>query len=260
MRGPGRGTGQGGKKKIPACPEANTTYNPRIRVLFNAKGYSNENITLDWLKTDLIPASSNPTKPHFIALDVFAGQKTPTVLNAFRSSKTVTSFIPEGCRSLVQPLDTAINKIFKDYISELLDREMERNSTLWETRHFTVSDRRILMTWIVGEAWDWFHREKSKLIVKAFQQVGITLPIDGSQDSELRIKGLKGLEIGDWREGGLDCNLDKKGKTCAGKLNWEDGKNVLSPEAIKATMEELEALETGGEGEYVDMSEVVDLS
>jgi hypothetical protein len=105
-------------------------YDPRVRTIFNSKGYSNEDITLEWLQQDLIPASSDSSRPRFIALDVFAGQKTPAVLNAFRASKTVTSFIPEGCTSLVQPLDTAVNRIFKDYISVLLDQEMEKNPTI----------------------------------------------------------------------------------------------------------------------------------
>jgi hypothetical protein len=204
------------------------------------------------MKQDLIPASSELEKPRYIALVVFAGQKTPRVLNAFRASKTVTSFIPEGCTSLVQPLDTAVNHIFKDYISDLLDREMERNLTLWKSGRFTIEDRWVLMTWIVGEAWDWLHREKSQLIIKAFRQVGITLPVDGSIDAELKIKGLKDLEIGDWREGGLDCNLNSKRKTCAGELNWEQGNDVIDVDGIKATMVELENLETGGEGEYVE--------
>jgi hypothetical protein len=210
------------------------------------------------LKLDLIPASSQPERPRYIALDVFAGQKTPQVLNAFRASRTITSFIPEGCTSLVQPLDTAINRILKDHISDLLDEEIDRNPSLWDSGRFTVGDRRVLMTWNVGEAWDWLHREKSQLIVKAFQQVGITLPIDGSLDSELKIKGLEGLEIGDWQVGGLDCNLNSRGKTCAGELNWEQGDKVLDDEAVRATMMEVENPENGDDGEYVEEREELD--
>lgn len=93
-------------------------YDPRIQAIFNPKGYSNEHITLNWLHTDFLPACSMPSKPRFLALDVFAGQKSAAVLTAFRASKTVTSFIPEGCTSLVQPLDTAINKTLKAKISD----------------------------------------------------------------------------------------------------------------------------------------------
>lgn len=232
-------------------------YDLWVRLIFNTKGYSNGAIILDWLKNDLLPASSDLNKPRFIALDVFAGQKILAVLNAFRASKTTTSFIPEGCTSMVQPLDTAINRIFKDHISELLDHEMDRNPDLWDSGRFTVSDCHILMTWIVSETWEWLHCEKNQLIIKAFRQVGITLPIDGTQDSQLTIKGLEDLEIGDWREGGLDCNLNSKGKTGAGELDWRKGMSVLDEEAIAETMLELENIDNrGGEGEYFGLGEV----
>lgn len=96
-------------------------YDPQVRAIFNTKGYSNKNVTLEWLEKDLIQSCAFPNRPRFIALDVFAGQKTTSVLTAFRASKTVTSFIPEGCTGLVQPLDTAVNKTIKAKISELLD-------------------------------------------------------------------------------------------------------------------------------------------
>jgi hypothetical protein len=87
--------------------------------------------------------------------------------------------------------------------------------------------------------------------------VGITLPIDGTQDSQLTIKGLEDLEIGDWREGGLDCNLNSKGKTGAGELDWRKGMSVLDEEAIAETMLELENIDNrGGEGEYFGLGEV----
>lgn len=128
-----------------------TRYDPRVRAIFNAKGYSNENVILNWLETDLIPSCAFPNRPRFVALDVFAGQKTTAVLTAFRESKTITSFIPKGCTGLVQPLDTAVNKTIKAKISELLDREIDQNPELWESGKFSIGDRRILMTWVVGK-------------------------------------------------------------------------------------------------------------
>ncbi|KAH0606088.1 uncharacterized protein H6S33_003749 [Morchella sextelata] len=225
-------------------------YNSRIRAIFNPKGYSNESITLDWLEKDLIPSSAFPEKPRFLALDVFAGQKTAKVLTAFRHSNTVTSFIPEGYTGLVQPLDTAVNKILKGKISELLDLELDKNRSLWEEGQFTVGDRRILMTWVVAEAWDWLHQERKELIVKSFRQVGISLAIDGSEDSEIKVKGLDNLEIGDWSEGGLDCNLNRLGKTGAGELEWNgESELLLDPVVAELAQNQLADII---DGEYID--------
>lgn len=63
-----------------------------------------------------------------------------------------------------------------------------------------MRQRRILTTWCAGDAYYKFHSEKSKIISQAFRKVGLSLPPDGSCDSELDIKGFTGLEIGDWQE------------------------------------------------------------
>lgn len=238
-------------------------YDPWVRAIFNPKRYSKEVVTLDWMETDffLTCTKAYPGKPCFLALDVFAGQKTPAVLTAFRSSNTVTSFIPEGCTGLVQPLDTAVNKTLKSKISELLDEEHDKNP-IWTTGQFRLGDRRILMTWVIGEAWDWLHREKKELIVSSFWHVGISLVVDGSQDYELKIKGLEDLVIGDWREGGLDCNLNRLGKTGIGELQWDiaagglEGMELLDLQVALDVEKELLRLDNLEEGEYIDIDEL----
>ena len=70
-----------------------------------------------------------------------------------------------------------------------------------------IGRRRILSTWAVGEAWERFSNSHASVVQRAFTAVGLTLPIDGSQDSEISIKGLEtslfidGLR--DWEEGGV---------------------------------------------------------
>lgn len=78
------------------------------------------------------------------------------------------------------------------------------------------------MTRVVGDAWDWPHREKQDIIIRSFECTWIILPVDGSRDMEISIKWLPELVIGDWVVGDLDCNLDCKGKTCDGELNLDD--------------------------------------
>ena len=108
-------------------------YDPRVWVIFNNKAESNEQVTLDWIYQDLLPAitsNGSYSDPQLLALDVFTRQKTATVVQTFRSNKSITVFIPEGCTSLVQPMDTSINKILKEQIGYLLDIEVEQNPTL----------------------------------------------------------------------------------------------------------------------------------
>lgn len=57
----------------------------------------------------------------------------------------------------------------------------------------------MVTTCCVGDAWYQFCIEKVDLIRRVFRKVGLSLPIDGSADHEIDIKGFQGLEVGDWR-------------------------------------------------------------
>lgn len=138
-----------------------------------------------------------------------------------------------------------------------------KNPKLWELGRFTIEDRRVLMTWVVGEAWNWLHTEKNKLIINSFCHVSISLTIDGSEDTQICVKGLNNLnhDIVYWTEGGLgglDCNLDKFRKTGVGKLEWESEESELlnSIVAIEPGRELADMDGTGEEGEYVDIDEI----
>jgi len=53
-----------------------------------------------------------------------------------------------------------------------------------------VGRRRIALIWAVGEAWARFSTERAEVVRRAFRIVGLSLPIDGSEDHEISIKGL----------------------------------------------------------------------
>lgn len=45
--------------------------------------------------------------------------------------------------------------------------------------------------------------------IQSFRQVGLTLKIDGSDDSEIQVKDLPNLIVGNRKKGGLGCNQDR---------------------------------------------------
>lgn len=241
--------------------EEQIRYDKRVRVIFNSKAYSNEKVTLDWIHQDLLPAitaDGNISDPRLLSLDVFAGQKTATVLQTLRENRIVAAFIPEGCTGLVQPMDTSINKVLKEKISCLLDEEAEKNPTLWDTGgDFGIADRRIVITKVVAEAWNWLHEEKKLLITRAFQYTGLALRPDGSSDFLLRIKDHPDLTIGDWTTPqtgnptyGLDCNLGVQGKTGVGEIDYRNHDEELIDDDFTNA--------PNGDGEYVLQSETMD--
>ena len=59
----------------------------------------------------------------------------------------------------------------------------------------TVGKMRIVMTGYVADAWEIFCRQKRHVVIRSFRCPGISLPIDGSWDEEISIKGLESLSL-----------------------------------------------------------------
>lgn len=57
------------------------------------------------------------------------------------------------------------------------------------------------------------------MVVSCFQRLGMALPIDGSQDHILSVKGLKALQVGDWTKepASIETVLSKRSGVVGGK-------------------------------------------
>jgi len=77
-----------------------------------------------------------------------------------------------------------------------------------------VGWRRVLCTWAVGEAWERFSQDHAQVVRRSFTATGLALPIDGSRDSEISVKGLDTslliAALEDWHEGGLTTNDEEE--------------------------------------------------
>ena len=61
--------------------------------------------------------------------------------------------IPSGCTSLIQPLDVVVNAPFKSKIEAYAEQHYEANVDSWLNDEFSASDRSVLMTKWIAEAW-----------------------------------------------------------------------------------------------------------
>ena len=148
-----------------------------------------------------------PPGPRLLALDVAKFHSTQEVLSTLRSHDIVPSVIAPGCTRLVQPLDVSVNKPFKCFLRDILDEllddfEAKNNLNLREISRANspaIAERKILVTQAVGETWDQFTRNYQELVVETLRKLGLRLPIDGSCDDELSVKGIEPalLQIGD---------------------------------------------------------------
>ncbi|RPA90955.1 DDE-domain-containing protein [Choiromyces venosus 120613-1] len=183
-------------------------YHAGVIVEFNPTAYMNDGLFERYITNYLIPVLGG--RPTLFALDLMGSHKTPTVLDILRKNNITPSLIPGGCTSLVQPLDVSVNKPFKDLIRDLTDERIFELESTEEFERWTVRDRCIMITHCVGDAFYKFHSEKASIICTSFRKVSLSLPVDGSLDGELDIKGFTGLEIGNWRQdlGSVDDSAD----------------------------------------------------
>jgi len=74
---------------------------------------------------------------------------------------------------------------------EEIEEEEERTLALGgKLTGSMVGRRRVAITHVVGEAWERFSTERVEVVCRAFRIVGLSLPIDGSEDHKISIKGL----------------------------------------------------------------------
>lgn len=97
---------------------------------------------------------------------MFLGHTTDKVFNILHSLRITTSLIPGGCTGLLQPLDTAINKPFKEFLHDCTDiyidereQKLKQNIDSW-----TTSEKRIMVTYVVADAWKNFARLNNNLL------------------------------------------------------------------------------------------------
>lgn len=170
-------------------------YDKRVVVKFQAKAWCDQEIMKSWVEEMWRrPISPDAQKPKLLIADVHRAQTTPVILSKLKKYKTEVVLVPPGLTNVVQPLDVAFNAEFKGVIDELQNDHMKENLDKYVNNGFTASDRRVLITKWVGEAWA-RRSEKKDTTQRAFKKCGISTAIDGSEDASIKIRGLEGYVV-----------------------------------------------------------------
>ena len=92
-----------------------------------------------------------------------------------------------------------MNQPLKALIKNASLRHQDANPADYAAGKYSiVGNKRVLLTHLVTEAWDELHQRYGHTIVSTFRRLGLSLNPDASEDTEILIKGLDALEIGDW--------------------------------------------------------------
>jgi hypothetical protein len=143
-------------------------------------------------------------EPQLLVLDAFVAHKGKTdqemrdendFVEEFKKLNTTISIVPAGGTGYMQVLDGFINKKIKEF--ELIQEEEEIHYNLYETEwksgKFSVGDGRVLLAEWMLKAYNLLHENYRESIIKPFEQVGLSLSPDGSEDWKLKIRDLPSL-------------------------------------------------------------------
>ena len=102
--------------------------------------------------------------------------------------------LPNGT-DLWQPVDAGFAQIFKQLIGiEQRDwLECDDNADRWfcHENPFSAKERRVLITWWVGKAWEKLHSDKyDKLRMSCWQKTGCLMTANGDDDALIKPEGL----------------------------------------------------------------------
>ena len=138
-----------------------------------------------------------------LVADVHQAQTSPLIQEMFsRECHTAVALVPPGTTSLVQPLDVSVNADFKSIIERIQSQHMQKNISLYVEGKISASQRLVLISTWVGEAWTEVCSNR-EMIRLAFEKCGISVPIDGSKDELINIRGLTNYKVHPVQEEGL---------------------------------------------------------
>lgn len=86
-------------------------------MIYNEHVYNNEELFQRWIKEDLSTVKS-PFTDFLLVMDAASFHLTEGVMEEVKKQLITTALILAGCTSLLQPLDTTMNKLFKQYYCE----------------------------------------------------------------------------------------------------------------------------------------------
>jgi hypothetical protein len=162
-------------------------YDPRVTITFNPTAY-NEDLMIQWIKEELTTVLT-PESDNLLVMDVARFHYTPDIKIQLKAGNILTAMIPGGLTGHLQPLDTHINAYFKRLLRDITERLVAEKEKHEPMEKWSVSDRRIMTTWAVGEAWEQILADPQR-VVKAFKECGISVAPDGSEDDLIRIKDM----------------------------------------------------------------------
>ena len=121
-----------------------------------------------------------------LVMDSFRAHCTEDIQDVLARANSNISFIPGGCSSKLQPLDVSLNKPFKTICRMSFSTFCRSQlSTMGDpTGRLKTASKQQVVQWV--EEAHKYQSERPEVVIKSFQVTGISLSLDGSENSLFR--------------------------------------------------------------------------
>ena len=176
-----------------------------MSVTFQENTWSDEAVMKMWIRQQWKPACHAPEM--MLVLDAHKAQTTDNVKKLLKETcKTDLVMVPPATTSLVQPVDVVFNAPFKAAIDTMATAHLQEHLDEYVHGKINASARRVLFTKWVGQAWE--ISAKKHMIIWSFKKCGISVAIDGSEDSQVNLASKEDYEVGESEEEATDDDVD----------------------------------------------------
>ena len=117
---------------------------------------------------------------------------------------TQTHMGEKGCTDSTQAVDHTVGLTLKSNMDDLYTEWTAKNHDKMDS--LTASDRRVLITFWGGQAWEDMCRVNPELFHVAALRTGCLMTLDGSGDDEIRIQGIDKYEFMDSKANEGECS------------------------------------------------------
>ena len=159
--------------------QLNEEFKNKSFVASSINGWTNEELTLDWVQGVLEKFSFTR---QMLAWDYFRCHVMDTIKEGIARSKVDPIIVPGGCTKYLQAPNVVWNKPFKAKVTAKYDAWMaEGVHSFTAAGNMRAPACRDIVQWII-EAWDSLDRE---LLINSFRSCALTVAVDGSEEEQI---------------------------------------------------------------------------
>ena len=183
-------------------PDEKEAWHPDVHVFFQENAWVNTIVATDWVKTTLKSFVEAEEVGHYMLYaDNLSAQESEPFIDAVVSSSGVVTYGLAGATDLWQPVDAGVAQIVKQSTvashRDWLDRDDNADRWYGNEKPYTASERRVLLTNWVGDAWNAMISDPKylEIIRNAFVRTGCLLTANGEEDDFVRPEGLPNYKV-----------------------------------------------------------------